>query len=110
MFHGGWEYAFLSPISSYKKGEKYMMITRVTIAGLLFFTVTIGNLIQKFYPNDITVWFQNPMVTMSFYSVALVIFALPFTKGKLGVLVISICIIAAAFLTYAFSTLYGVGV
>lgn len=83
------------------------MFGRFSVAGAFFLAVTVGNLIQKVYPNEYTVWFRNPIITMAFYAIAVVIAFLPWTKGKFGILVIALAIGIAGVLTYAFSLLFG---
>jgi len=81
---------------------------RKIVAGILFASVTIGNAIQKFYPNDLTMWFRQPEISMSFYSISLVVFFYPWIKrGTLGGLaLIILSILAAAFLSWFFGHLW----
>jgi hypothetical protein len=81
---------------------------RKIFATILFGSVTIGNAIQKFSPNGITVWFKEPEITMSIYAISIILFLFPWSKKSPGVATaLSIlAVLAAAFLTWLFSHLW----
>jgi hypothetical protein len=81
---------------------------RKIFAGILFASVTVGNAIQKVAPNDITVWFKEPEITMTVYAISIILFLYPWSRkspGRATGLSI-LAVLAAAFMTWLFSHLW----
>ena len=81
-----------------------MAFSRTIIAGAIFFGIMIANEIERFYPNDLTASVRNPLVSMSLYSIALLVLAFPLIKkGNVwSVIVASCCVVLAGVLTWLF--------
>ncbi len=81
---------------------------RKICATILFASVTVGNAIQKLSPNDITVWFKEPEITMSLYAISILLFIYPWTKkaGARSTILSILAVLGAAFLTWLFSHLW----